>query len=158
MRELAIASNMIALARSKHGNKRSAMLRMIMPFLSRDTGDHLANAIHDSDSKQFSKIWDRVKHEIEHKLATACDVSTASCLVEPSTESSSPTKICVKIESENTGNCYMGQTTNEEFVEMFRKVCEFLINRLDPCPLEEEPSQTLTPIEELAARLIALAK
>ncbi len=38
MNEKLIASNMIAIARGRKGdNKRSAMLRMIMPFLSRDT-------------------------------------------------------------------------------------------------------------------------
>lgn len=69
MKELVIASNMIALARSRKGaNKRSAMLRMIMPFLSKETGDELAGAIAESNSVKFSKMWDRVKGEIVHKL------------------------------------------------------------------------------------------
>lgn len=70
MRELQIANNMIALARSRDGKgKRSAMLRMIMPFLSQHTGDKLADAIDKHDSAQFSKIWDKVKGEITVKLA-----------------------------------------------------------------------------------------
>lgn len=82
MNERLIASNMIAIARSRKGDaKRSAMLRMVMPFLSNQTGDKLAKVIHDSDSAQFGKIWDGVKHEIlkrlknKHKMkATAADV------------------------------------------------------------------------------------
>lgn len=70
MKELVIASNMIALARNRKGDsKRSAMLRMIMPFLSRDTGDKLAQAIADHSSKKFALMWDKVKHEIQAKLA-----------------------------------------------------------------------------------------
>lgn len=86
MRELQIAANMIALARSrKGGSKRSAMLRMIMPFLSRETGDKLAEAINKQDSKRFAQEWDKVKKEITARLsihhkkkghhATAADVS-----------------------------------------------------------------------------------
>lgn len=72
MKEMIVASNMIALARSrKGGNKRSAMLRMIMPFLSKETGDSLAAAIHDSNSVKFAKMWDKVKGEIVHKLKDA---------------------------------------------------------------------------------------
>lgn len=82
MNEKLIASNMIAIARGRKGDaKRSAMLRMIMPFMSNQTGEKLAKVIHDSDSAAFGKIWDGVKHEIlkrlknKHKLkATAADV------------------------------------------------------------------------------------
>ena len=87
MRELKIAANMIAVARNrKGGSKRSAMLRMIMPFLSRETGDKLAEAINKSDSAHFAREWDKVKKEItarlaiqhkkHHHKATAADVST----------------------------------------------------------------------------------
>lgn len=70
MKELVIASNMIALARGRKGsNKRSAMLRMIMPFLSRDTGDKLASAIDKRDSAHFAKEWDKVKKEITGRLS-----------------------------------------------------------------------------------------
>jgi len=70
MRELTIAANMIALARNRKGDgKRSAMLRMIMPFLSRDTGDKLADAIARKDSKHFATEWDKVKKEITARLA-----------------------------------------------------------------------------------------
>lgn len=69
MRELTIAANMIALARNRKGaNKRSAMLRMIMPFLSKETGDRLANAIDKRDSAHFAKEWDKVKKEITARL------------------------------------------------------------------------------------------
>jgi len=82
MNEKLIASNMIAIARGRKGDaKRSAMLRMIMPFMSNQTGDKLAKVIHDSDSAAFGKIWDGVKNEIlkrlknKHKMqATAADV------------------------------------------------------------------------------------
>jgi hypothetical protein len=73
MKELTIASNMIALARSHsdQGKKRSAMLRMIMPMLSKETGDKLASAISKKDSRHFIKLWDHIKHEITHKLDAA---------------------------------------------------------------------------------------
>lgn len=70
MRELTIAANMIALARNRSGsNKRSAMLRMIMPFLSKETGDSLASAIDSRDSAHFAKEWDKVKQEIVARLS-----------------------------------------------------------------------------------------
>jgi hypothetical protein len=70
MKELIIASNMIAMARSHKdaGKKRSIMLRMIMPLLSKETGDKLATAIQKKDSRNFAKMWDKIKHEITHKL------------------------------------------------------------------------------------------
>ena len=70
MKELAIAANMIALARNRKGaSKRSAMLRMIMPFLSKETGDNLASAIDKRDSAHFAKEWDKVKKEITARLS-----------------------------------------------------------------------------------------
>lgn len=55
--------------RKKKGkNKRSAMLRMIMPHLSRKTGDALADAIDNADVSRFKTAWDKVKHEISKKL------------------------------------------------------------------------------------------
>lgn len=68
-RELKIASNMLALAKGrKGGGKRSLMLRTIMPHLSQDVGDALADAIQRNDSAKFAKTWDRVKREIAAKL------------------------------------------------------------------------------------------
>jgi hypothetical protein len=85
MKELIIASNMIAMARSHKdaGKKRSIMLRMIMPLLSKETGDKLATAIQKKDSRHFAKMWDKIKHEITHKLeaqhrATASNLALAS--------------------------------------------------------------------------------
>lgn len=52
----------------KAKNKRSAMLRMIMPLLSRETGDKLADAIEQRDSASFRSIWNEVRKEVEHKL------------------------------------------------------------------------------------------
>lgn len=68
-KELKIAGNMIALARKKPKNKRSAMLRMVMPFLSRENGDALADAIEDKDTKKFSKVWERIRKDLTHKLS-----------------------------------------------------------------------------------------
>lgn len=68
-RELKIACNMLALAKGrKGGSKRSLMLRTIMPHLSQDVGDALADAISRNDSAKFTKAWDRVKKEIAAKL------------------------------------------------------------------------------------------
>ena len=69
-RELKIAGNMLAIAKRKKGkNKRSIMLRTIMPFLSRETGDELADAISRNDSTRFSNVWNKVRGEISAKLA-----------------------------------------------------------------------------------------
>lgn len=69
MKEKIIAANMIAIARNRKGDaKRSAMLRMIMPFLSHETGNKLAQVISDSDSAKFGKIWDGVKREVSKRL------------------------------------------------------------------------------------------
>lgn len=55
--------------RKKKGkNKRSAMLRIIMPHLSRDTGDALADAIDSNNVNKFKATWDKVKKEISKKL------------------------------------------------------------------------------------------
>jgi hypothetical protein len=99
VKELVIASNMIALARNrKGGNKRSAMLRMIMPFLSRETGDKLANAIAEKSSKKFALMWDKVKHEIQAKLqghhtATASDGTYADVTT---FERDGETSVCIQ--------------------------------------------------------------
>jgi hypothetical protein len=106
MRELLIANNMVAIARGhkppkhhapkppkgkkgKHkkpkvaaaktpAEKRSAMLRMIMPFLSRETGEKLAIAITSRDANKFASLWDSVKKEIVGKLEAQKHQSIAS--------------------------------------------------------------------------------
>jgi len=101
MKEFVIASNMIALARNRKGDsKRSAMLRMIMPFLSRDTGDKLAQAIADHSSKKFALMWDKVKQEIQQRLdasgqhkATASDETYADV---STFERNDETSVCVQ--------------------------------------------------------------
>jgi hypothetical protein len=82
-RELKIASNIMALAARRKGGKssRSKMLRMVMPYLSRESGDALADAIETGNSHKFSQTWNRVRDEIAGKIghhrahaATAGDV------------------------------------------------------------------------------------
>ena len=53
------------------GNARSKMLRVIMPHLSRETGDSLANAIANGKVAMFKKVWDKVKSEIANEIATS---------------------------------------------------------------------------------------
>lgn len=68
-RDLKIASNVMALASKRKGkNKRSVMLRTIMPFLSRETGDALADAIDKHDTAKFTNTWNKVRAEITAKL------------------------------------------------------------------------------------------
>jgi len=67
-----IAQNMEALARrrggKKKGNLRSQMLRMIMPMLSRENGDKLANAIQKRDVSALQSVWDDIKSQLTDKL------------------------------------------------------------------------------------------
>ena len=70
MIEVKIAENMLALAKKKKGNKRSLMLRMVMPFLSREVGDALADAIDSRDTGKFNRTWNSIRQKIEHKLAS----------------------------------------------------------------------------------------
>jgi hypothetical protein len=76
-KEVKVLGNMISLARKKPKNKRSAMLRMVMPYLSRENGDDLADAIADKDTHKFSKVWDRIRKDLTHKLS-AKNKATAS--------------------------------------------------------------------------------
>lgn len=115
MKELIVASNMIATARGRNRTKpnnsakRSAMLRMIMPFLSRETGDALANAIHDRNSKKFAAIWDKVKHEVRQKLEHPNKATAAAS---------------IKIE-----------IPDDMLVQVIKMVCERMCLDKDPCPL-----------------------
>lgn len=71
-RDMKIMGNMLALAkRGGKGakSKRSLMLRMIMPHLSRETGDALAEAIDKGNTAKFNNAWNKVRDEIAHKIA-----------------------------------------------------------------------------------------
>ena len=68
VKEAKIVGNMVALARKQPKSKRSAMLRMVMPYLSRDNGDMLADAIADKDTAKFEKVWNRIKLDISKKI------------------------------------------------------------------------------------------
>lgn len=61
-------NNMVALAKRRAANKRSQMLKMIMPHLSHDNGEELANAISMKNSAKFKAVWERIKKEIAGKL------------------------------------------------------------------------------------------
>lgn len=133
MKELVIAANMIALARNrKGGSKRSAMLRMIMPFLSHETGDKLAEAIDKKDSKRFALEWDKVKKEITARLAIHHKKHTATASGACENPCPSPSAK-ISIDSGQTGNVYL--ITNPQIVEMIKLVCERLLLDADPCPI-----------------------
>lgn len=70
-REIKILGNIMALAkRGGKGakSKRSMMLRMIMPHLSQETGDMLADAIAKGNTAKFNNAWNKVRDEIGAKL------------------------------------------------------------------------------------------
>jgi hypothetical protein len=78
-RDLKIAGNIMALAAKRKGkNKRSVMLRTIMPFLSRETGDDLADAIDSGDTSKFTNTWNKVRGEISAKIGKRRHTSHAS--------------------------------------------------------------------------------
>lgn len=168
MKELVIASNMIALARTrKGGNKRSAMLRMIMPFLSKETGDQLAEAITKQNSKKFAHIWDKVKHEIMHKLnpkhlATASmgnipftpegfeahynrvKIPLAPVVVDtgcaPATcADTGGVKTTISFETENSAEKYV--ITDAQICLLINLICQRMLMGADPCPLPECPPE-----------------
>lgn len=141
MKELIIANNMVAIARghkgkpfkkgkhAKHhveankspGQKRSAMLRMIMPFLSRETGEKLAIAITGRDAKKFASLWDTVKKEIVGKLEAQKHQATAS----------------------NPGRDFAFSITPEDadklisaFKWVLSRMCAPEVEAVDPCPME----------------------
>lgn len=164
MKELVIAANMIALARSrKGGSKRSAMLRMIMPFLSHETGDKLAEAINKQDSKRFAHEWDKVKKEItarlaihhkkhkHHATASDCVQETPACQINGQ-------RVTIQIDQGQTGANYL--VTDPQIVEMIKLVCERLLLGADPCPLpaiekpETKPFDYNADILELYDRLV----
>lgn len=147
MKELIIANNMVAIARGKKpfkkgkhakhhveankspGQKRSAMLRMIMPFLSRETGEKLAIAIGAKDAKKFASLWDTVKKEIVGKLEAQKHQATAS----------------------NPGRDFAFSISGEDaekLISAFRwvlsRMCE--PEPVDPCPME--PCEPITVPQE----------
>lgn len=63
-----IENNMVALARRRSANKRSQMLKMIMPHLSHENGEALSNAISTKNAAKFKAVWERIKKEIAGKL------------------------------------------------------------------------------------------
>lgn len=70
MKELAIASNMIVMARNAKTlkQKRSLMLQMIMPLFSKASADKLADCIETHNSREFSNLWQSLKPEIAATL------------------------------------------------------------------------------------------
>lgn len=70
MKELAIASNMIVMARNATTlkQKRSLMLRMIMPLFSKASADKLADCIENHNSREFSNLWQSLKPELAATL------------------------------------------------------------------------------------------
>jgi len=138
MKELTIAENMIALARARKGkgSKRSAMLRMIMPMLSRENGEKLAEAIDQRNSKKFGMCWDAIKKELEEKLnhSRKQKATAASAMVE----------VC------SPGAKVLVQLENADVIEVFRFICSRMCRCEDPCPLPpQRTNPVLTQFEEL---------
>lgn len=79
-----IKQNMKALARrrggKKGGNKRSKMLRMVMPMLSRELGDRLANAIDARNVTEFRHVWDDIKKALSNKMSAHASTEVGSDL------------------------------------------------------------------------------
>lgn len=71
-RDLTVSENIMALARrrKKGGkkSKRSLMLKMVMPMLSRENGDRLADAIKANNSGEFKRVWDDIKGQLSEQL------------------------------------------------------------------------------------------
>lgn len=156
MNELLIANNMVAVARghkfppkhkkakpAKHkaaphaggakspAEKRSAMLRMIMPFLSRETGEKLAIAIVNRDTKKFEALWNSVKHEIVGKLEAQKHQAVAS-------------------DGDDLRDFAFNMNWDqaEKLIQLFKWVLYRLCDKnegADPCPLE--PAESYEPAQ-----------
>jgi hypothetical protein len=150
MNELQVANNMIAIARghkfpAKHkpkgkhkpheggaktpAQKRSAMLRMIMPFLSRETGEKLAIAIVNRDTKKFEALWNTVKQEIVGKLEAQKHHAVAS-------------------DGDDLRDFAFNMNWDqaEKLIQLFKWVLYRLCDKnenADPCPME--PTETYEP-------------
>jgi hypothetical protein len=73
--------NMIVMAGGKKGaSKRSRMLKMIMPMLSQENGDTLAEAIGNKDTTKFKVVWEKIKKELVDKIASQKTHANASSL------------------------------------------------------------------------------
>lgn len=57
-------SRILARSASSAGVKRSSLLRLIMPRLSGDAGESLADALASGDVDTFSKIWADVTQNV----------------------------------------------------------------------------------------------
>lgn len=71
-RDTKIVTNVMIMAlakgKSPSAKKRSQMLRMIMPHLSRESGESLADAISQGNSHKFTQVWNQVRDEIAGKI------------------------------------------------------------------------------------------
>jgi len=54
--------------KKKGGNKRSQMLRMVMPLMSHTTGEQLADAIDGNNVHRLREVWSRIGNELSKKL------------------------------------------------------------------------------------------
>jgi len=80
-KSLEISKNMVVLARrrkgkgKKRGSARSQMLKMVMPMLSREHGEKLAEAIEHNNVSLLRRTWDSIKHDLSEKLANEATAS-----------------------------------------------------------------------------------
>lgn len=54
--------------KKKGGNKRSQMLRMVMPLMSHTTGERLATAIEGNNVNLMRDVWEKIGNEIAKQL------------------------------------------------------------------------------------------
>lgn len=54
--------------KSAAANKRSGMLRMVMPLMSSTTGEKLADAIDSNDVDKLRAVWSHIGTELGAKL------------------------------------------------------------------------------------------
>ena len=86
-KDLTISENILALARRRRksgkNNKRSLMLKMIMPALSQENGEKLADAIKERNSAKFKQVWDGIKQQISEQLeSTKATAGTSNTFLE----------------------------------------------------------------------------
>lgn len=55
-------------SKKKGGNKRSQMLRMVMPLMSHTTGEKLASAIEANNPHKMREVWSQIGNEISKQL------------------------------------------------------------------------------------------
>lgn len=81
-KDINITRNLIAIAKrgrkGKSANIRSKMLKMIMPHLSHENGEKLAQAIDKNNAGAFANVWEQIKKEIKSKLETGKNKSHSS--------------------------------------------------------------------------------